>query len=127
MSVPRDAENPGAHYVYRCYAADDTLLYVGCARDVEDRVWHHTHLCNVAKYPNGMLRRHMVRHTATAYPSRLDARAAERAAIQDEAPLFNKQHNPTRWRKGKGGGFSPVDPVHPLIAEAIDLYLGGVA
>jgi predicted GIY-YIG superfamily endonuclease len=127
VSSPRDADVYGVHYLYRCFDADDQLLYIGCARDVEGRMYHHTQLCNIGKQPNGTLRRHMARWTSEAYPNKLAARAAERAAIRDEAPLLNKQHNPTRFRRlGVGGptgggdrsGYGLVEPVHPLTRAA---------
>jgi predicted GIY-YIG superfamily endonuclease len=118
MSTPRDAENRGEHYVYRCFTERGELLYVGCTNDVPERMWHLLHPCNRGKLPNGMLRRYMATHTATEYPSRLAARAAEREAIRTEAPLLNRQHNPKRFRKATGGRYELVAPVHPLTEEA---------
>lgn len=123
MSTVKDAENHGAHHVYRCYADNDLLLYVGCAQNVDTRMFHHLSLCNRGKQPNGILQRYMVRHTVTTYPTRLAARQAEREAISTEAPLLNKQHNPLRFRKGVGGVYFAVAPIHPLIDEAFDAPL----
>jgi hypothetical protein len=123
MSSPPDAEVYGIHHVYRCYDREGQLLYVGCARDVEDRMYHHMQPCNMGKQPNGTLQRHLARWTSEAFPTKLAARAAERVAIAEGRPLLNKQHNPSRFRRvGVGGpagggdsrGYVLVEPVHPL-------------
>lgn len=120
MSSAPDATLAVPHYVYRCYAGD-TLLYVGVARDVETRMFHHLHPCNIGKQPNGSLRRHMTHHESVRYATKVEARAAERAAIESEGPLLNKQHNPSRFRKVAGGTYAAVEPVHPIIAAAFEL------
>ena len=117
MSSAPDAELNRPHYVYRCYAGI-TLLYVGVTQDVESRMFHHLHLCNAGKQPNGSLRRHMTRHESTAYATKVEARAAERHAIETEAPLLNRQHNPQRFRKAAGGTYTALEPVHPITAAA---------
>ena len=117
MSSLPDADLDRPHYLYRCYA-DDVLLYVGVAQDVPSRMFHHLHLCNAGKQPNGSLRRHMTRHTVERFDTKLDARAAERAAIEAEGPLLNRQHNPSRFRKASGGVYVALEPVHPITAAA---------
>ena len=119
MTRLRDDELVRPHSVYRCYAADGSLLYVGCASDVEGRMFHHLHRCNAWKQPNGTLRRHMAHWDAVEYPTKAEARAAERSAIANERPLLNKQHNPTRFRREPtGSAYALVAPVHPLTREA---------
>lgn len=118
MSSAPDAVLEIPHYVYRCYAADNTLLYVGVAQDVESRLFHHLHSCNRGKQPNGTLRVHMARHEADLYPTKLAARQAERSSIAALAPLLNRQHNPTRFRKVNTATYGLVEPVHPLTAAA---------
>lgn len=119
MSSLPDAELNRPHSVYRCYAADGSLLYVGCAADVEGRMFHHLHLCNAWKQPNGTLRRHMARYDETRYPTKAEARAAERRAITTERPLLNKQHNPARFQRlPVGSTYALVEPVHPLTSAA---------
>lgn len=118
MSSPRDAASHGPHHVYRCYTASGMLLYIGVAQDVEARMFHHLHACNMGKQSNGTLRRLMTRCESVLYPTRLDARAEERRAIRDEAPLLNKQHNPRRFRKAGTAGYALVEPVHPITAAA---------
>jgi hypothetical protein len=118
MSTPRDSDNHGEHFVYRCFTEAGELLYVGCTNDVPGRMFHLLHACNRGKLPNGMLRRYMASHTATRYPTRLAARAAERVAIFTEAPLLNRQHNPKRFRKTSSSRYAFVAPVHPLTEEA---------
>lgn len=118
MSSLPDAELNRPHYVYRCFDSEGTLLYVGVAVSVEDRMFHHTHLCNSWKQPNGTIRRHMVRWTSEQYATKLAARDAERRAITTEAPLLNRQHNPKRFRKVGTATYGTVQPVHPITAQA---------
>lgn len=118
MSSAPDAELNRPHFLYRCFDAEGTLLYVGVTQDVEGRMFHHLHLCNAGKQPNDTLRRHMVRHSSEPFATKVEARAAERRAILNEGPLLNRQHNPSRFRKVAGGSFVAVEPVHPLIADA---------
>lgn len=108
MSARPDAELSVPHSLYRCFDASGQLLYIGVARNVGERMFHHLHLCNAAKTPNGYLRRHMKDFTVQVYPSKLEARAAERAAINVEAPLLNRQHNPSRFRKNAAGQYEAV-------------------
>ena len=118
MTTLRDEEVNYPHSVYRCYAADGSLLYVGCAADMALRMFHHLHRCNAWKQPNGTLRRHMAHWDAVEYRTKAEARAAERVAIANERPLLNKQHNPTRFQRIKGSSYALVEPVHPLTAGA---------
>lgn len=118
MSAAPDAVLAVPHFLYRCFDADGQLLYVGVARNVEDRLFHHTHFCNRGKQPNGSLRRHMVSHAAESYPTKVEARAAERRAITTEAPLLNRQHNPHRFRKVSPSTYGFVAPIHPISAAA---------
>lgn len=106
MSGVRDADDPRENFVYRLYNDDGDLLYIGCTDDVESRLMLH----HVGGYS---------RVVSQAYPTRVLARAAERAAIATEAPLLNKQHNPSRFKGRKGGGFDPVEPIHPLTAQML--------
>lgn len=117
MSSAPDATLDIPHFVYRCYSGDNTLLYIGVARDVEARIYHHLHECNRNKVPNGPLRRHMERYEATRFPTKLAARAEERRAIAAESPLLNRQHNPQRFRKVGTATYGLVAPVHPIVAE----------
>lgn len=67
--------------VYRCFDAEDQLLYVGCTHDVEQRIRAHR-----ASSAFGW---RIARITTDTYPTKDDALAVERLAIRDEAPLFN--------------------------------------
>lgn len=118
MSSRPDADLALPHYVYRCFSADGALLYVGVARNVEDRMFHHLHECNMGKQPNEGLRRHMTRYDAERFGTKLEARAVERATIAAEAPLLNRQHNPARFRKVSPSTYGAIEPVHPITAEA---------
>jgi predicted GIY-YIG superfamily endonuclease len=88
--------NPDApHYVYRLFDADDRLLYVGATHDVETRLWHLLHPCNVGKVP-GLTTDVVSRHTATVYANRRAAFDAEREAIRTERPALNRQSLPSQ-------------------------------
>lgn len=108
MTHLKDTDDPHAHVVYRCYDADDQLLYIGCTRDLDYRM---------SLQPLILMRR-LALVTTEDYPNRVEARAAERAAIKAEAPLLNKQHNPTRFAK-RGPKWVALEPIHPLCAELI--------
>lgn len=82
------------HYVYRCYGADDRLLYVGCTSDIGARF--AVHYASYGNPPSSLIRRRMVRKTVTEYPTKAAARAAEREAIRTELPLGNIHHIPGR-------------------------------
>jgi len=97
---PTDTEADRPHSVYRCFDATGALLYVGCARDIESRIYLHLATFQAAASIE-MHGRHD-HHTAALFPTRAAARVEERRAIHDEAPLFNRQHNPKRWRRVDG-------------------------
>ena len=97
MSGSFDAEDKRPHYVYRIYDADDRLLYIGCAWRVNERIRFHCEIS--AQSPaSWVIRRQMARYTSERFPTKAEARAAERHAIATEWPLLNKQHSP-RYRK----------------------------
>lgn len=71
--------------VYRHYDSDDRLLYVGISVDPERRAKSHK--------GQGWWSRFMARETVTWHEDTASAKSAERAAIEDEHPLFNVSHN----------------------------------
>ena len=73
------------HYVYRLYDADDRLLYVGCTRRFAKRLQEHMR----DKEWAAQIDRWTI---SDPYPNRDEARAAEAAAIRDEAPRHNRVH-----------------------------------
>ena len=89
------------HFVYRIYDAEDRLLYVGCARNVDDRMFLHSAWSSQSP-TSWEIRERMVRHTSQKFSTKLRAHAEEIRAIRKEAPLLNKQHNPTRFRRENG-------------------------
>lgn len=106
LQLLRDAEIPGhgdeyratggretwRYWLYRVYDCTDRLLYIGCAADVVSRM--QVHSASWDKLTSVVI---------DTYGARLEvsepivgfgaARAAERAAIREEAPLLNKHHN----------------------------------
>lgn len=70
-------------YVYRLYAADGTLLYVGQSQYPETRRKKHS-----TKWWGSLIDRMEL----DPYPTREEARAAERHQIIDLAPAHNRQH-----------------------------------
>lgn len=89
------------HYLYRCYDADDRLLYIGCTFDVVGRMLvHQSSWSNpVSRYLNLRMTRHEVQEPAIK--GRVAARAAERDAIRSGAPLLNRAHNMGRGLTGE--------------------------
>ncbi len=84
--------------VYRLFAADDTLLYVGVAKRFGTR-WEQ-HAKAQPWWP------HVDHQTVYWYPSREDALLIEKAAIDAEMPVYNIAGSP--WRGGfkdDGTGF----------------------
>lgn len=75
------------HTVYRCFAADDELLYIGCTINLGHRM--SVHRSDPRSSP--WLSR-VTRIDAEVYPNRLAGRTAERDAIAAEHPKFNKAH-----------------------------------
>lgn len=88
-----DAEDARPHNVYRIYDERDHLLYVGCAFDVESRISLHLAL-STQSAASRRIQRHGAYYTTEWHATKAQARKAERAAIRDEAPALNKQHNP---------------------------------
>lgn len=82
------------HYVYRVFDADDRLLYVGCARNVDERMRMHQIPSTQSRASVGIAL-HGDRVTSEEFPNRATARAAEAAAIRAESPLLNVLHNRT--------------------------------
>lgn len=86
MSRPTDAADKVPHVVYRLFNKHDQLIYVGMTKDLSTRLAHHR-----SPYINPWA--HHVDHwTSETYPSRVDARAAEKALIAAELPPLNKNH-----------------------------------
>lgn len=69
-----------ARYVYRCYAGDGSLLYVGSTRDLGQRLLAHT---------TGSVWASLVARVRATVHSDLAGRAVERDAIRTERPRFN--------------------------------------
>jgi predicted GIY-YIG superfamily endonuclease len=82
------------HVVYRCYDADDRLLYIGCTRDIGARM--QVHYASPDNPASVVIARRMERVTETEYPDKATAQAAEREAIYNEAPMFNLHHQRER-------------------------------
>lgn len=69
------------HIVYRAYAADGTLLYVGCSVDVAARLRQHGR--------RSLWHPLAVRVEQTRYSNYFTGRAAEAEAIRAESPVCN--------------------------------------
>lgn len=100
LAAAKQAHDEAAdHFLYRCYDAQDELLYIGCTTDIEGRMGLH-----VSAYVNRFRSRvpqtsvelvsRMVRYEVSdPIKGRQAARAAEKAAIQGELPVLNVVHN----------------------------------
>ena len=75
-----DAERP--HAVYRLYDAEGTLLYIGIAWNLPQRMWGHA--AEKPWWPD------TARKTMAWYASEMEARTAEAIAIDIEKPLHNQ-------------------------------------
>ena len=82
--------------LYRHYAADGTLLYIGQSNNPAARL--AACLRSNLSWPKAVVRTEL--HW---FDCRADAMKAEREAIQAEAPLHNRRHNrPERLRTAEG-------------------------
>lgn len=117
---------PVPHFLYRCYDADDRLLYIGCARDVAARLG--VHLVSWSNPASAALNLRMVRHTEVECPDKATARAAERQAIYDEEPLLNSHHQrvmrrPAHRRADIEAYLQATQPEHPgLMAKLTAMF-----
>ena len=97
MSGSFDHEDKRPHSVYAIFDAEDRWLYVGCAHDVRERL--HFHLEPSSQSPaSWVIRQRMAAWEEIRFPTKAEAREAERTLIRKMTPLLNKQHNP-RYRK----------------------------
>lgn len=109
------------HYVYRCYDADDVLLYVGCTSNPKARLAAHRR--GSTSKASKWLSVTMVRaEVAGPFAGRDYARAIERATIRTELPVFNTQETATyeyaAWQYQRGAAQYLVD--HGLIDLACE-------
>lgn len=123
MSCPRDVDAIGTHHVYRIFALDGTLLYIGVTDDVEHRIYMHLQTTTNRDWV--IIWAWYGRHDSVEYPDRLTARAAERRLIEDEAPLLNRQHNPKRWRKNFRKSYEPLGDTAAEMARKMEHPEGG--
>ncbi|MEU5097594.1 GIY-YIG nuclease family protein [Streptomyces sp. NPDC020996] len=70
--------------LYRCFDADEDLLYVGITKDPAQRWEQHR---NKPRWRDVAVR------VVEWYDNRAAAESAERKAIQNEGPRYNVQHN----------------------------------
>jgi hypothetical protein len=89
------------HHVYRVFDARGLLLYIGCTREVGSRMAVHRAWGNPSP-ASFAIKLYGAKVETETYPSFDTARAAEREAIANEAPYFNREHNPRRWRRVDG-------------------------
>ena len=97
MSHISDRDDMRPHSVYVIFDRDDRILYVGCALDVQSRINFHLEPSSQS-VASHVIRSRMWRWTEREFPTKAEAREAERRLIREHMPLLNKQHNP-RYRK----------------------------
>lgn len=85
------------HYVYRLFDSRGRLLYIGHTSCVHERLSLHLSWANLGNGVTGGLMFRLAAVTMWRYPDKESARAAERAAIEAEAPLLNKHYNKGRY------------------------------
>ena len=81
------------HYIYRCFSADDRLLYVGCTSDVAARMRSHEVSVHGSAH-SAFVTERTAYYTVQRFTDKAAARKAERLAIASERPLINIQHHP---------------------------------
>lgn len=91
-SLPRPRRHPAASQngptdLYRWYDVDGVLLYVGITVDRERRERDHAR--------GSMWSEFAVTSKVETLPSRVEAERAERSAVHNERPIFNRKHNDT--------------------------------
>jgi excinuclease UvrABC nuclease subunit len=97
MSGTFDAEDQRPHSVYMVLDESLQTLYVGCARNVKERM--RMHLEPSSQSPaSWVIQQRWAFYGEREMPSKAEARELERRVIREEMPLLNKQHNP-RYRK----------------------------
>jgi hypothetical protein len=89
-------------HVYRLFAEDGTLLYIGRTEDFETRL--RMHLCTTSRLDSRVtgwetIHERYHHHTLEAHPDLAAAKVAEVAAIRTERPLLNVHFNTGKvWR-----------------------------
>lgn len=73
--------------VYRCYAEDGTLLYVGASIYPDQRIEQH----RTSKAQRSTWTADLARVEVEWFDSRYAAEAAEERAIRDESPVANRR------------------------------------
>ena len=86
------------HVVYYVYDREDRLLYIGCTHNLQSRMAVHRAYGNPSPASFAiMLHGHRVE--SVQHPDYATAAAAEKAETIRLAPYFNRQNNPTRFRR----------------------------
>lgn len=95
------------HHVYKYFAANNAVLYIGCTYDLVKR--HKTHSKQAEWFAEANRRSH------ETFPDRWHGLVAEKSAIIVNRPIYNKTHN--YWQ--------PIDPrltreLHRIASERPD-------
>lgn len=85
--VPRNGHRDEPHTVYRAYAEDGSLVYVGMCRDLDSRISNHR--CTSWWWDG-----EVYRVTYQIHPDWDEAHRVEVAAIKEGQPTRNDRHNP---------------------------------
>lgn len=96
-------------FVYRVYDERGELLYIGSTGDFDARkAIHMATRNNPVALP---IQLYAKRWETEEHPDIASARAAEKAAIEAEAPYLNRHWNPKRWRRA-GNEWVPLTPLY---------------
>jgi predicted GIY-YIG superfamily endonuclease len=104
MSASRDYRR---YFIYRIFDKEDQLLYIGYSTQPENRIGLHSALSSQSP-TSWEISRRMARYSIEEFKTKELARAAERRAIEEEAPLLNHQHNPKRFVR-VAGRYQPLE------------------
>jgi predicted GIY-YIG superfamily endonuclease len=115
----RDNLRVAPHYVYRCYAINGALLYVGCTTNLKTRLREHKGSDSKTPAPwYGVTARVTTEH----FPDAATARHAEDEAIRTEFPVFNVIGTGKHSPRATGFSIEPHSPCykprHAAVAAA---------
>ena len=106
------------HFVYRAFAADGALLYVGCTMDPKRRRYEHK--LSSAWFPL------MASVRLTGPLDEVTAKRLEKDAIRTEGPRYNS-HVPERMRLERAHAAVADRRFHELLACGVDVEAAIVA
>ena len=100
------------HVVYYVYDREDRLLYIGCTHDLGSRMAVHRAWGNPSP-ASFAINLYGTRVEHIEHPDYATAAAAEKAETIRLAPYFNRQNNPSRFRRQGSRYVEILPPYEP--------------